>query len=289
MPGWIRVFVINPRSEAVFSGRFYTGLLILLVWLVLIALSGSLAIKPATIHLDKILQSPQLSTYGIHALLGYDDLGRFVFDRLISGAKISFMVAFAVASVSLLIGAFIGVISAWLGGWVDHVTVRVIDMFMAFPGILLAIALSGLMGPGISNVIIALSMVSWVGYARLARAQTLALRQREHVLAAIALGQSQSRIVWLHIVPLLITPLLIEFTFAIAGLVIAEAGLSFLGLGVQAPDSSWGSMIKSGSQYLLIAPHTVIMPGLALISVILAINLLADALRDKLDPKNSHE
>ena len=257
----------------------------ILLWILLIVFEPFISINPNTIQLDKILTTPSLGKAGLHGLLGYDDLGRSIFDRLISGAKISFLVAFAVASISIIIGTFIGVISAYVGGSWDHGLLRIMDVFMAVPGILLAIALSGLMGPGISNVIIALCVVSWVGYARLARAQVLAIKQREHVLGAVALGVSHRYILQRHIFPLILSPLLIEFTFGIAGLVIAEAGLSFLGLGIQAPDSSWGNMIKNGSQYLLIAPHMVIIPGAALMMIIFSINQLGDGIRDYLDPK----
>jgi peptide/nickel transport system permease protein len=193
------------------------------------------------------------------------------------------MVAIAVISVSLCLGTLIGLCSAWFGGWLDLTIVRLIDIFLAFPGLLLAIALAGLLGPGIENVVIALSVVGWVGFARLARAQTLSLKQREHVLAARALGASTPRILLRHILPLLLTPLLIEATFGVAGIVIAEAGLSFLGLGVQPPAASWGSMIRDGTAYLLVAPHMVLAPGLALLLVVLAVNLLGDRLRDRLD------
>jgi peptide/nickel transport system permease protein len=260
----------------------------ILLWFFLIIFEPLMSINPNAIQLDKILTLPSFGRGGIHGFLGYDDLGRSIFDRLISGAKISFLVAFAVASISILIGTFIGVLSAYIGGAWDHGILRIIDVFMAFPGILLAIALSGLMGPGISNVIIALCVVSWVGYARLARAQVMAIKQREHVLGAIALGVSHRHILQRHIIPLILSPLLIEFTFGIAGLVIAEAGLSFLGLGIQAPDSSWGNMIKNGSQYLLIAPHMVIIPGVALMMIIFSINQVGDGIRDYLDPKKNN-
>jgi len=246
----------------------------------MIAMTPFLNLQPNEIMLEKILQ-----TGDQQSLLGYDDLGRPLFDRLLTGAYTSFIVAFGVVFISLLIGTAIGVISAYVGGHWDHLVVRIIDVFMAFPGILLAIALSGLMGPGIMNVIIALSIVSWVGYARLSRAQVMAIKQREHVLSAQALGASHWRIMFYHILPLIMAPLLIEFTFGIAGIIIAEAGLSFLGLGVQAPQASWGSMIRDGSQYLLMAPHMVLVPGLSLMLVVLSINLLGDVIRDKMDVK----
>ena len=204
------------------------------------------------------------------------------------GARTSFFVAFWVILLSLFIGTLIGMISGWIGGYIDLLIVRLIDIFLAFPGILLAIALSGLLGPGIENVVLALSVVGWVGFARLARAQTLSLKHREHVLAALALGAKTPRILRYHILPLLMAPMTIEATFGIASVVIAEAGLSFLGLGVQPPAASWGSMIRDGTRYMLVAPHMVLAPGIVLILVVLSVNLLGDQLRDKLDVKSHH-
>lgn len=260
--------------------KIYFPLSILMLWLLMILLAPLLNLQPNEIMLEKILH-----TGDQQSIFGYDDLGRPLFDRLLIGAYTSFVVAFGVIFVSLIVGTSIGVISAYVGGRWDHLVVRIIDIFMAFPGILLAIALAGLMGPGISNVIIALSVVSWVGYARLSRAQVMTIKQREHVQAAQALGASHWRIMFYHILPLIVAPLLIEFTFGIASIIIAEAGLSFLGLGVQAPQASWGSMIRDGSQYLLMAPHMVLVPGITLMMVVLSINMLGDAVRDKLDVK----
>jgi peptide/nickel transport system permease protein len=163
------------------------------------------------------------------------------------------------------------------------VVVQIIDIFLAFPGILLAIALAGIMGPGIENVVIALSTVGWVGYARLTRAQVLSVKQREHIQAAVALGSSSRTIFYKHLLPLILAPIIIDASFGIAGIVIAEAGLSFLGLGVQPPEASWGSMIRDGARYLLVAPHMVLVPGIALMLVVLAVNLMGDRLRDYFD------
>ncbi|MCK5719292.1 MAG: ABC transporter permease [Thiomargarita sp.] len=255
--------------------------LILIVWLLLAILGPWLPLNPNYITLVDILKPPSLLEW-----LGYDDLGRPVLDRLIMGAGTSFFVAFWVISLSLTIGTLIGTISGWAGGYIDLIIVRIMDIFLAFPGILLAIALSGILGPGIENVVFALSIVGWVGFARLTRAQTLSIKNREHVLAAIALGASVPRILYYHILPLLMAPLLIEATFGIAGVVVAEAGLSFLGLGVQPPAASWGNMIKDGTGYMLIAPHLVLFPGLALFLVVLSVNMLGDKLRDRLDVKS---
>ena len=262
--------------------NLYFPIGILILWLLMAVLGSQLNLQPDVVNLPEILQPPT-----IDAWLGYDDLGRPVLDRLIIGAQISFFVALQVVTLSLIIGTTIGAISAWYGGWLDKVIVHMIDIFLAFPGILLAIALAGILGAGIENVVFALSAVGWVGFARLARAQSLSLKQRTHVTAATALGATTPRILYYHILPLLIAPLIIEATFGIAGVVIAEAGLSFLGLGVQAPTASWGAMLKDGSRYMLIAPHLVLAPGVALMLVVLSVNLLGDRLRDVLDVKNT--
>ncbi|MES9971619.1 MAG: ABC transporter permease [Candidatus Thiodiazotropha sp.] len=245
----------------------------------LAAIAGPWVTESANlIDLEKILQTPTLS-----GLLGYDDLGRSVLMRLLAGAQTSFLVAVGVVGLSAIVGTAIGLFAGYHGGWLDLVLVRVIDVFLAFPGILLAIALAGVMGPGIDNLIIALSAVGWVGYARLSRGQVLSLRNRDHVTAAIALGSSQWTILTKHLLPLLLAPLIVEATFGVAGMVIAEAGLSFLGLGVQPPHASWGSMIRDGASYMLMAPHMVLAPGVTIMLVVLSLNLLGDRLRDYLD------
>ncbi len=254
--------------------------LVFLIWVILATFATLLPLNPDLVMLDKILIKP-----GFAEWLGYDDLGRPIVDRLIMGARTSLTVALIVVTISILVGTSLGVLGAWLGGVFDKTMVMVIDLFIAFPGILLAIALAGLMGPGLMNAVFALSLVSWVGFARLARVQTLTVKQCDHVLAARALGTPVKRILIRHVLPLIMAPLIIEATFALAGVVIAEAGLSFLGLGVQPPAASWGNMIRNGTTYLLIAPHVVLAPGFAILSLIISINMLGDRLRDTLDIK----
>lgn len=261
--------------------RYWLPAGIFICWFGFAALGPLLPLTPDHIELTKILLTP-----GHDAWLGYDDLGRPLWDRLVEGAQASFFVSLLVVMISLVIGTLIGAISAYIGGWFDHVIVRIIDIFLAFPGLLLAIALAGLMGPGLDNVVIALSVIGWVGFARLTRAQVMALKDRDHVYAALALGAGRTRIILRHLLPLVSAPLIVEATFAIAGVVIAEAGLSFLGLGIQPPDPSWGSMIRDGTRYMLVAPHMVLVPGVALLLVVLSINLLGDRLRDWMDVKN---
>jgi len=260
------------------NSRLSFPAIVILIWSAIALFATLLPLHPEAILLEKILVLPEWQAW-----LGYDDLGRSIADRMVMGARTSLLVALCVVSISLIAGTVIGIFAAWFGGWWDNITVFVIDIFIAFPGILLAIALAGLLGPGITNAVIALSVVGWVGFARLARAQTLTVKHREHVDAARVLGTGILRIALRHLLPLISAPLIIEATFAIAGTVIAEASLSFLGLGVQPPDASWGSMIRDGTRYMLVAPHMVLAPGLAIFLVVLSINLLGDRLRDKMD------
>jgi peptide/nickel transport system permease protein len=262
--------------------RLRLPFVILVAWMGMALLGPVLPLSPDSIELSRILHAPDW-----HEWLGYDDLGRSILDRLVMGAATSFYVAFWVVLVSALIGSLLGAFSAYVGGALDLILVRIIDIFLAFPGILLAIALAGVMGPGIENVVVALSSVGWVGYARLARAQVLSLKHRDHVTAAVSLGTSRMRIIVRHLLPLISAPLIVEATFGIAGVVIAEAGLSFLGLGVQPPEASWGNMIRDGARYMLVAPHMVLAPGVALMLVVLSVNLLGDRLRDWLDVRSS--
>ncbi|MBT8419992.1 MAG: ABC transporter permease [Gammaproteobacteria bacterium] len=252
--------------------------IILVLWVVLAIAGPGLSPHPNQITLPNVLIGPASDAW-----LGYDALGRPVWDRLVIGARISLFVGVSVTFVSCVIGTIIGTLSAWFGGFPDHLVARIMDIFLAFPGILLAIALAGILGPGIENIIIALAAVGWVGFARLARAQTLSLKHRDHVRAAIALGCRFPRIMWRHLLPLLAAPLIVEATFGIANVVIAEAGLSFLGLGVQPPTPSWGSIIRDGTRYMLVAPHLILAPGIALMLVVLSINTLGDRLRDRMD------
>jgi peptide/nickel transport system permease protein len=255
-------------------------LAILLFWVLAALVAPLLELAPDDIALDKILAGPEASAW-----LGYDDLGRDVLARLLAGARVSISVAATVTLVTFAAGTMVGLVAGYFGGWADRVLMHVTDVFLAFPGILLAIAFAAVLGPGIGNLVLALCLTSWVGYARLTRAQALSLRQRQHVLAAQTLGASTPRILLHHVLPLLAAPLLVEITFNIAGLVIAEASLSFLGLGIQPPHASWGSMLRDGVRYLLVAPHYVLAVGLSLMSLVLAVNVMGDKLRDTLDVK----
>ena len=217
--------------------------------------------------------------------LGQDKLGRDILSRILYGSRVSLFVGTTTVTVSLLIGILIGSMTGYYGGMIDELFMRIADIFLAFPGILLAIAFTAILGPSLNNVIIALCLMGWVGYARVIRAQFLWAREQEYVMAARAIGARSLRIVSRHILPNVIAPVIVEATFGMAGAILAEAGLSFLGLGVQPPTASWGSMLNEGRGFLLQAPHMTIFPGLAIALVVMAFNFLGDSLRDSLDPR----
>jgi len=217
--------------------------------------------------------------------LGTDKLGRDILSRTIYGGRISLVVGISTVALSLTIGFAIGSLSGFFGGWVDQLVMRLVDILMAFPGILLAIAFTAVLGPGLDHVILALCLIGWTGYARLVRGEILSLREREFVHAARALGCRPKRIILRHLLPNLIPPLLIQATFGLAAAIVAEGSLSFLGLGVEPPAPSWGSMLNDGRQFLLVAPHLTTYPGLALMITVLALNLVGDALQDRLDKR----
>lgn len=256
---------------------------VLLAWIAAALASPLFGLQPDAIQLERLLATPDA-----YAWLGGDDLGRDILARLLAGAQVSLAVAASVTAVTMLFGTALGLVAGYSGGWVDRVLMHVTDVFLAFPGILLAIAFAAVLGPGLDNLILALCLTSWVGYARLTRAQALALRGRQHVLAAQSLGASPFRIMRCHMLPLLAAPLMVEATYSIASLIIAEASLSFLGLGIQPPHASWGAMLRDGVRYLLVAPHYVLAVGISLMSLVLAVNMLGDRLRDAWDVKRGY-
>ena len=196
------------------------------------------------------------------------------------------MVGISTVVLSLAIGLLFGSVSGYFGGWIDHALMRLVDILMAFPGILLAIAFTAVLGPGLDHVILALCLIGWTGYARLVRGEILSLREREFIQAARALGCRPKRIILRHLLPNLMPPLMIQATFGLAAAIVAEGSLSFLGLGVEPPTPSWGAMLNDGRQFLLVAPHLTTYPGLALMLTVLALNLVGDALQDRLNYRN---
>jgi peptide/nickel transport system permease protein len=251
---------------------------ILLFWIIAVLLGLLFGLHGNGINLNAILATPNAQHW-----FGADDLGRDILARILKGVQVSFVVAVLVMLITMTIGVLVGLLAGFYGGKIDAFLMKVTDIFLAFPGILLAIAFAAVLGPGIANLMIALCITGWVSYARLTRGQTLSLRNRQHVQAAESLGASVPRILIKHILPLLGSILIVEATYSLASIMIAEASLSFLGLGIQAPNASWGAMLRDGVRYMLVAPHYVLIVGLSLMSLILAINLLGDQLRDKLD------
>jgi peptide/nickel transport system permease protein len=231
-------------------------------------------------ELGRRLESPSAS----HPF-GLDELGRDILTRIASGARISLLVGLAVVSVSSMLGMFFGSVAGYFGGRIDDAISRVIDVLMAFPGILLAIALVAVLGPSLVNVVLALSVIGWVGYARLVRGQALRAREFEFVQAARALGAGPGRIVLKHVLPTAFPAVVVQATLGMAGAIIAEASLSFLGLGDQPPTPSWGTMLDAGRSHLFDAPHLTIFPGMAIAVLVLGFNFLGDGLRDRVDPK----
>ena len=240
---------------------------------------------PAAIDLPGRLNLPSRSHW-----FGTDELGRDILSRIIYGARISLLVGASVVATSLILGLIIGSIAGYYGGAIDRFfNVVVMNAFLSFPGILLAIAFVAFRGPGIFNLVLALSLGGWVGYARLVRGQVLAAREREFVEAARALGASDLRIVVRHILPNIIQPVVVQSAIGMAGAILAEATMSFLGLGVPPPTASWGTMLNDGRAHLFDAPHLVLFPALAVMLAVLSFNFIGDALRDYLDPRSRIE
>ncbi len=240
---------------------------------------------PAHIDLPARLEPPSLTHW-----CGTDELGRDILSRLVYGARISMFVGGSVVVGSLFLGLVVGSVAGYYGGRIDRfVNIVVMNAFLSFPGILLAIAFVAFRGPGIFNLVLALSLGGWVGYARLVRAQVLATREREFVEAARALGASDWRVIVCHILPNIIQPVIVQAAIGMAGAILAEATMSFLGLGVPPPTASWGSMLNDGRAHLFDAPHLVLFPALAVMLAVLSFNFIGDALRDFLDPRSRIE
>ena len=228
---------------------------------------------PLAIHLADSLARPSAAH-----LLGCDALGRDVFARIMYGARLSLGVSISVVALSLVVGSLVGGIAGLAGGWIDDVIMRSVDIVLAFPGILLAIALAAILGPGIVDLVIALSAMGWTTYARLVRGEVLSLREREYVRAAETLGAGRGRVMLRHLLPAMAGPIAVQATFGVGGIVAAEAALSFLGLGALPPTPSWGNMLDAGRAFILVAPYLTMAPGIAIGFAILGFNLLGDGL-----------
>lgn len=223
---------------------------------------------------------------GAH-LLGLDDLGRDVLTRLLFGARASLLAAVLVVAVSAGLGGLVGALAGFSGRLADELLMRLADILLAFPGVLLAVAIVAALGPGLRHAILALCVIGWVGYARLVRGEVLRIRELEFVQAARAAGAPTARILLRHVLPQTLGPLIVQASIGMAGVILAEASLSFLGLGIQAPSPSWGSMLRDSVKYLAFAPHLALAPGAAVAAVVVGFNFLGDGLRDWLDPRKA--
>lgn len=234
---------------------------------------------------NKMSLVQQFAKPSFENIMGLDQNGSSVLSKVLFGSRISLYVALSVVTISCGFGLLIGSIAGYLGGWIDNLVMRAIDMLYAFPGFLLAIALVSVMGPSVENVIFAMCLTGWTGYARLVRGEFLHLKTKDYVFAAQALGASTPRIVIAHIWPNLISPLVVQASFGMAGTILGESALSFLGLGAPVTVPTWGSLLNAGRSHLIEAPHISVFPGLAIMTLVLGFNLFGDGLRDYLDPK----
>ncbi len=249
------------------------GVMVAALLLLAAAGPGLDATDPVAINLDRALAGPSRA----HPL-GCDALGRDMLARTLWGARISVGIAAAVVGVSLVIGSLIGGAAALASGWIDELLMRAVDILLAFPGILLAIALAAILGPGLVDLVIALAAMGWTGYARLVRGEILSLRERDYVQAARSLGATPARLLLRHLLPAVAGPLAVQASFGIGGIIIAEAALSFLGLGIPPPQPTWGGMLDEGRAFLLVAPHLTTVPGVAIGLSVLGFNFLGDGL-----------
>ena len=216
---------------------------------------------------------------------GLDENGSDVFAKIVYGARVSLLVSFVVVMVGAFIGLIVGSLAGYFGGWIDSLVMRLMDMLYAFPGFLLALALVAMLGPSVRNLIIAMSITTWTGFARLVRGEVLHLKEREYVTSAFALGAGTWRVLTFHIWPNLVGLLVVQSTLAMSGTIISESGLSFLGLGAPPTTPTWGALLSSGRKILFEAPHVSFFPGLFILILVLGFNLFGDGLRDMMDPK----
>lgn len=273
--GWLRLRR-NPLAMV--------GLAIVLVLLLMAAFAPWIATHdPIAQNLGERLKPPLTDGH----LMGTDEFGRDIFSRIVHGSRITLYIVALVALTAPIFGLMVGTVSGYFGGWVDQVLMRITDIFLAFPRLILALALVAVLGPGIENAVLAIALTAWPPYARVARAETLTVRNSDYIAAVRLQGAGSARIVWGHVMPMCVPSVIIRVTLDMAGVILTAAGLGFLGLGVQPPLPEWGQMISAGRKFLFDQWWVATMPGLAIFTVSLGFNLLGDGLRDVLDPRGS--
>lgn len=255
------------------------GLMVCLMF-VLAIMAPIIAPDPGFVDISRQLEPPSFTSW-----LGTDDLGRDVFSRIAYGARISLLVGFVAVGIATAVGIVLGAIAGYYGGWVDIVVMRFVDIMLCFPSFFLILAVIAFLEPSIWNIMIIIGLTGWMGVARLVRAEFLSLREREFVLAIRSLGASDARIILRHILPNALSPVLVSAALGIAGAILTESALSFLGIGVQPPTPSWGNMLIAGKQTLGTAWWLSVFPGLAILITVLGYNLLGEGVRDALDPR----
>lgn len=273
---------LNPALRRFLRNRLaVVGLVILLIFTLLALLAPWVApADPSKIFFSEMRAAPG----GAH-LLGTDELGRDILSRVIYGARVSLTAGLGSVFAALLLGTGLGMTAGYVGGWLDNLIMRLVDALLALPFLVLAIALAAILGPSLRNTMIAIAIVSAPVFARITRGEVLAQREREYVQAAQALGASSQRLVWRHLLPNISGPLIVQTSLAIASAILAESSLSFLGLGIQPPEPSWGSMLNAARGYLADHPWMAFAPGAAIFLAVLAFNLVGDGLREALDPR----
>jgi len=276
-----RIFLFDVVWQRIRHNRMaLTGAGIVLVMFLMVAAASFSSADPAAIDVGQSLLPPSMK----HPF-GTDDLGREVFIRMLYGARISLLVGFVAVGISTIIGIILGALAGYYGSWVDAVVMRFVDIMLCFPTFFLILAVIAFLNPSIWNIMIVIGLTSWMGVARLIRAEFLSLRQRDFVLAAQALGASDLRLIFRHILPNAMSPILVSATLGVAGAILTESALSFLGIGVQPPTPSWGNMLIVGKQTLGSAWWLSVFPGLAILITVLGYNLLGEGVRDALDPR----
>lgn len=272
---------LTPPSKLQKYGLLYLGLLLVgTVSLAAIFAPLLTPYDPNSLNIDHLLQGPSSTHF-----FGTDALGRDVFSRMLYGGRVSLWVGFVAVGISTAIGLALGLTAGYFGGLVDEIIMRGVDVMLCFPSFFLILAVIAFLEPGLTNIMIVIGFTSWMGVARLVRAETLSLRKRDFVQASRLAGAGPIRIMLTHILPNAITPVLVSATLGVAGAILVESSLSFLGLGVQPPDPSWGNLLMDGKEVLEIAPWLSIFPGMAILLTVLGYNLLGEALRDILDPR----